>query len=978
MRREHPFVGRERELAELTELVGDALGGRPGVALVQGEAGAGKSRLLDELMHRLPPHTLVGRGTGVGFLGGRIPYAPLVAALRSLLSRLPAPRAAGVLGADPTDLALLLPELGAPPDAVSDQARLVSSVTSVFDRAAEWRPTVLVVDDLHYADVATLEMLAYLCAALDRQRLAVVVAYRPDEVDDVLAEWVQDRRRGPAAREVALRPMSLAETTAALAGLLDGEAGEALDPALALRIHARSGGNPYVAEALMRAALAGDADTLPASLRDVLVRRTRACTPATAEVLRMVAAAGERVVPVVLAAVAEKRGVAGQLDDAIDEAVRGQLLVVEADGALSLRHALLAEALYADLLPGERKQLHRLLADALERFDARPATLAEHADCAGDAARSLVWSMRAAHAAEEVHAYDEAHRQFERVRRLWPLVPDAADLVGADAIDVFSRAAAMAAICDHDATAVEIIERLRLLARDDPAVDQARLGLLEAAYARALLDAGRTDAALVAARRAVEMVPAEPPTPARGVVVSGLVHVLDWAGGGPDWEPLADEAVDVARATGDDAAVARALVIRTTVKPAAPGTLEDAQEAVRLALADGDPELVGQTYSNLIDCLQCAGEGRAGVDSARDGVTAVTERGLGIRYGSWLRSQAAELCISCGWWEDAEDFLHGALRDTRHVQGTNRDYALVNRARLCALRGDFDRLDADLQEVTRLPAVLELLRCEARSEGLLWRADPSAALSCVVELLDEATPRLLTMAAPLAWLGCRSLADLRESRRDAGPDTVDRSGWWEETAEVVAGFVQIACGPDALPGSRPAEIQLLCAAELSRCAAGPAQEPGPWEQAVRALEGAERPYLVTYARWRLAAALLGGRDHGTGSEVLRRAHAEACRLGAAPLLQQVEALARRTRVDLRAPLDLPGRPSPVHPMVAALTAREREILGHLAAGRTNGEIARALVISTKTASVHVSNILRKLGVTTRYEAAELAERLDRG
>jgi DNA-binding CsgD family transcriptional regulator/tetratricopeptide (TPR) repeat protein len=976
MPRQQIFVGREGQLAELTGLVQAAAAARPGVALLQGEGGAGKTRLIDELVTRMPRRTVVCRGAGVGFLGGRIPYAPLVAALRSLLSRLPAAEVSRVLGPDPSDLTLLLPELGAPPDAVSDQARLISSVSSVFDRAAELRPTLLVIDDLHYADVATLEMLAYLCAGLDRQRLAVVVAYRPDEVGEVLAEWVQDRRRGPDVREVVLGPMSLAETAEQLAGLLDGDPGDVLGPGLTSRIHARSGGNPYAAEALMRAALAGDADTLPASLREVLVRRTRACSGATAELLRMVAAAGDRVAPAVLAGVADRRGLPGDLDDALDEAVRAQLLVFESDGTVSLRHALLAEALYADLLPGERKVLHGLLADTLERFDARPATLAEHADRAGDAARSLVWSMRAARAAEDVHAYDEAHRQYERVRRLWPQVPDAEQLVGADAVQVFSKAAAMAAVCDQDATAVEIIERVRSLVQADPEANPVRLGLLEAQYARFLLDAGRTDAALVAARRAVDLVPAEPPTAARAVVVSGLVHVLDWSGGSSDWGPLADEAVEVARATGDGATIARALVIRTTVEPEAPGTLSDAREAVRLALADGTPELVGQTYSNLVDCLQCIGDGEAGVAAARDGVVAVTERGLGIRYGSWLRSQGAELCITFGWWDEAEQFLQDALRDTRHVQGSNRDYALVNRARLSALRGDVDRLDADLRQMARLPAVVELLRHEAQAESLLWRGDPDGALAAVVDAAERATARLLTMAAPLAWLGARALADVVEARLADHGDHSAHASRWAQTADVVTDLVERACGPQALPGCRPRELRMLCTAELSRHSARSGADPDPWVVAVEALDRADRPYLTAYARWRLAGALVAVRDLSGAAEALRRSHGDACRLGAAPLLAQVESLARRTRIDLRAPVEIPAaRTRASNPKVAALTAREREILSHLAAGRTNGEIARALVISTKTASVHVSNILRKLDVATRYEAAELAERL---
>lgn len=964
------LVGRAGELARLADLVGAAADGRPGLALLSGEAGAGKTRLLDELVAQLPRRTLVCRGTGVGFLGGRIPYAPLIAALRSLLARLPREDVSRVLGPDPSDLALLLPELGPKPDTASDQARLVASVSAVFDRAAELRPTLVVIDDLHFADVATLEMLAFLCAALDQQRLTVVVAYRPDEARDLLGEWLADRRRARGVIEVPLGPLSLAEVREQLSDLLGSDAQTVLGSEVVARIHVRSAGNPYAAEALMRAALAGEADTLPASLREVLLGRTRDCSPAAADLLRIVAVSGEPVSPALLAAVVRGRPDGGDLDAALDEAARAHLLVVDTDGTVALRHALLAEALYADLLPGERRALHGSLADAHEQVDRRPAVIAEHADRANDSRRALVWSFRAAKAAEEVDAYDEAHRQYDRVRRLWAQVPDAEELVGVEEVDLHAMAALIAAICDHDVTAVEIIEQARSRLQGVPDVDPVRVGVLEAQYARFLLDAGRADAALVAARRAVDLVPADPPSPARAVVVSGLVHVLDWVGGGSGWEPLADEAVDAARATGDPAAIARALVIRCTVRHLEESTVDDAIEAVPLALRDGNAELVGQVYSNLTDCLGCHGRGRHGVEAAIDGVAAVTERGLGIRYGSWLSSQAAELAITYGWWEEAESHLSSALQFTRHVQGANRDYALVNRARLSAVRGDWESLDTDLAELTRLPAVIDLLRTEARAEGLLWRGDPHSALEEVVGHTESMTPRLLTLAAPLAWLGSRALADVVEARH-AGGLPGDRSAW-AQTEDGVVALVAAGCGAGAVPGYQPAELRLLCDAELSRLAPE-VGGPEPWQKAVAALDEVDRPYLAAYARWRLAQALVVGRDLAGAATVLREAHALSERLGARPLAEAITALARRTRVDLRRPVALPETPSTG--LVATLTAREREILGHLAAGRTNGEIARALVISTKTASVHVSNILRKLGATSRYEAAELAERL---
>ncbi|HET9945233.1 MAG TPA: LuxR C-terminal-related transcriptional regulator, partial [Actinomycetes bacterium] len=670
--------------------------------------------------------------------------------------------------------------------------------------------------------------------------------------------------------------------------------------------------------------------------------------------------------------VAARRWPGDELDKAVDEAVRAQLLVVEADGCLSLRHALLAEALYADLLPGERRTLHGLLADTHERVDRRAAVIAEHADRAADPPRALLWSYRAAKEAEELDAYDEAHRQYDRVRRLWPLVPDAEALVGEEEVDVFAMAANIAAICDHDVTAVEIIEQARSRLQASADVDPVRVGVLEAQYARFLLDAGRSDAALVAARRAVDLVPADPPTPGRAVVVSGLVHVMDWVGGGSDLDPLADEAVAAARATGDPATVARALVSRCTVRHLDESTIADAEEAVPLALRDGNAELVGQTYSNLADVLGCHARGRRGVDVAVEGVAAVHERGLGIRYGSWLSAQAAEMCITYGWWDEADTYLSSAMQFTRHVHGSNRDYVLVNQARLAAVRGDWEGLDTYLGELSRLPPILDLLRCEARVEGLLWRGDPNTALAEVVGHAETITPRLTALAAPLAWLGSRALADVVEGRRAGGQDG-DRSAW-AQTEDAVRALVAGACGPGAVPGYRPAQLRLLCTAELSRLDGDLVRDAAtPWREAVDALAVAERPYLATYARWRLAQALVGARDLTAAAPVVREAHAESERLGARPLSVAVTALARRTRIDLRPPVSVAeSRPSGV---VASLTAREREILGHLAAGRTNGEIARALVISTKTASVHVSNILRKLDVTTRYEAAELYDRV---
>ena len=224
------------------------------------------------------------------------------------------------------------------------------------------------------------------------------------------------------------------------------------------------------------------------------------------------------------------------------------------------------------------------------------------------------------------------------------------------------------------------------------------------------------------------------------------------------------------------------------------------------------------------------------------------------------------------------------------MQGANRDYALVMRARLSSLRGDWDRLDADLAEINRLPVVLDLLRCEAHAEALLWRGAPGRApWPRWSEHAGSATPRLLALSAPLAWLGCRALADVGDGRRRTGSGAPGGAGW-DETAAVVDELVEAACGPDAVPGSRPERSCGRCAPRSAR-GTRKAQGSPPWRAAVDALVDAERPYLLAYARWRLAQA------HGrralrsaAAAESLRLAATRTRgRLGAAPLLAEIEA-----------------------------------------------------------------------------------------
>jgi DNA-binding CsgD family transcriptional regulator len=268
--------------------------------------------------------------------------------------------------------------------------------------------------------------------------------------------------------------------------------------------------------------------------------------------------------------------------------------------------------------------------------------------------------------------------------------------------------------------------------------------------------------------------------------------------------------------------------------------------------------------------------------------------------------------------------------------------------------------------MAELPPVLELLRCEVVAGAALARGDPDEALRAVVGLARSLTDRLAAMAGWLGWLGARAMGDVVQ--RDPRPADPAAAAGRAADVEVVEDLIALGCGAAAPPGTCPRQLLLLCAAERTRWQGSRAA--AAWEAAADALQEADRPYLTAYARWRQAQALVALRQPSSAAGPLRAAAETARALGAEPLLADVAALARRARVDLRIPA-----PRAAAAPELPLTPRELEILAHLAAGRTNSEIAQALFISGKTASVHVSNILRKLGVGSRYEAAELAERL---
>jgi predicted ATPase len=446
------FIGRTQELARLRQLLVRATTGEaPLVALVGGEAGVGKTRLVEQLAATAGEQGVRVLGGGCVPLGEEgLPFGPVTQALRGLADQLDPAELEAVAGPASQELGRLLPDLAvngvasatAEVAAGAGQGRLFELLLGVVGRLAADAPLLWVVEDLHWADRSTRDLLAYLATYLRAGPVMLVGTFRSDELHRLhplrrlLAELARNRR----VVRLELARFSRAEVAELLAGLLGAE-----PPArLVEDVYARSGGNPFFAEELLLASDGGGPGALPPSLQEVLLARVVRLGERTQQLLRVAAAAGPGVAQPLLEVVAgmDEAALLAGLREAVDQ----QVLVPEAGGeGYGFRHALLAEAVYSELLPGERVRLHTALAAALEAGleggDApasRAARLAYHWAAAGDQPRALAASVHAASAAEQVYAFAEAQLQMERALGLWDRVPDAEQRAGSDRVALLS------------------------------------------------------------------------------------------------------------------------------------------------------------------------------------------------------------------------------------------------------------------------------------------------------------------------------------------------------------------------------------------------------------------------------------------------------------------------------------------------------------------------------------------------------------
>jgi ATP/maltotriose-dependent transcriptional regulator MalT len=944
------LVGRDEPLARLESLVDEIIAEhRLGTVLVEGPAGIGKTRVVTELGARLEARgvdVVVGHCVAQG--EQMLPYAPVMELLAELVRREgPAAvlQAAGPAGAE---LGRLVPALGVDDVHTLDgarSARLFQGVSSLLQNLSFRRPLLVVVEDVHWADTSTRELLALL-ARQQSGDVVLLLTLRSDEspmpsgLGRYLAELV---RRGE--RRVVLQPLSRDQQAHQISDIL----GVPPHRRLLDDVYARAEGNPFFAEELLALAQHGDAG-LPATVRDLLVARLETLFPATQQVLRTASIIGRTVPHLLLEAVVDVSG--ERLQEVLRSAVAAHVLSADGD-VLSFRHALIQEAVAASLLPGEAARTHRRIAEALAKDPelagpgARVAgRLARHWAEAGDPAQALSASVAAALEACDALAFSESLTHYERALALVDSVPDADALIDVPRAQLLSWAAEVAHLAAHPDRATELARAAIAHVGPD---DLAFHGRLHERLGRYLWMSADTAHALASYRRGVELVPAEPPTKERAAVLSGLSQMLMLSDRLDESEVLAREAIAVAALVPDGRSVEGHARCNLGVDLAYMGHLEDGiaqlREAHRIAEEQfDDVDDIARALVNLQSVLYDHGRFEEAAEVALENVGVTETLGLQRRKGVWSRCDAIEVLVALGRMDEAGQLVDGAWR--LQPQGIDAVRTYLVEGHLWLRRGDLDKAREALEQAEAAggriidPHVLcpmYVYLVEVAGE----QGDHEAAARWSAEGLRRlAEVRFAAHHAPL--LAVAATAAVRAGRPEDARPLLDRAAELVATVEV--------------PGT-PAEIEVLAAeAELSGGAAA-------WREVAAGWDGMGEPYRAAYAHLRVTEELIGT-DRDEAAEHLRTALETSRRIGADGLAQRAEALGRRTRLRVESAPDNPY----------GVTARETEVLRLVAEGLTDRAIGGRLFISHRTVERHVSNLLSKLGADRRSELVATAIR----
>ena len=909
------------------------------------------------------------------------------------------------------------------------QARTLEGILGILGRLGDRRPVLLILEDLHRADPATRATVTFLSRISRLQRLAIVATYNPDEITRT-HPWTGDLADLTASPRppgtFALTPFGRDE----LAQLIEAIEGERPSASVLLLVAERSGGRALAAEELLAArrelATVSPTDTL----EELVMARFAIRSPECRRVLRLLAPAGSALTTSVLADAARafdagverqaprsssapRRG--GDVLDAdltagVAEAVEHGFLVQAGDD-VDFRHELIAQAVEADLLPFSRVRLHAALAVALAD---RPEAASNHWLAAHEVEAARQAALAAAERAGALHAPVDELRALETALTL-----------GVDGLEITGlkqRAAEAAFAAGRAPRAIAFAESA--IAVLDERRDRVLLGLLHERLGHYRRAVGDAEGSMAARRRAVELVPRET-SPERATVLAALAQLTMLDGTFSDAERLAREAIRVARACDPVAAIQEASATATLGVSLGWGSdpaqgVDLLRDAGRMAAELGDLDERFRALANLTTVLDLIGRRAEAVQVANAGIDEARDAGLEAVYGNFLRGNASDSLFILGRWEEAR--AAGATSLEWQPVGINFLNSVVN---LATVEIELSAGEAAGRLLGQTLLELESVRDSqlavpfylASASFALWRGDHADALRAATrgwELVRGTEDWVLTarMAAMAAEVDAVIEAEARKHKDLPALAAV------RERAPIVVTDAEAAVrrhGVAPTIGSRRMADAYLATARAFCNRVEGRDDPAAWATVAETWSRLSAPYEVARARWRQAEAQLseGGQE---GRAIARRPLLEATgialELGARPLLREIRELAGRARiklperveallgddvpaelaVEVGAAVDRNGangvEQSPLVRGVAGtapdgparrdtfgLSNREREVLALIAQGRTNREIGERLFIASKTVGVHVGNILAKLGVSGRVEAAAVAIRL---
>jgi DNA-binding CsgD family transcriptional regulator len=954
-----PLVGRTAEIAAVAEHLHRAERGDGSALLISGEAGVGKTSLVLEAAAQVASTASTGDVLWAPCLpltSLAVPFLPLSTALRAWAVDHDGP----------------LPVLDA--SAREGPAGFDAWLAMLSRR----RPLLFVVDDLHWADQSSLDVLMYVLAGLADRRLMIMATVRTEEEGTTLRRWLADVRRFPGVSELIVDRLDRADTGDQLAAFL----GRPPHQSLVDDVYSRSDGNAYLT-ALLARGVSPDARSLPAGLptelQQAVTRAWHSLSPSAQELTKRVAVAGRPQRAGQLSEVSLATGMDAEVLPLLREAVDAGVIEVRADESYWFGHPLLAEVLAGALLPEERRKLHAAFAEVLQRTgDAAEmdveqiVELADHHHHAGHTQQAYQWALLAAGAADQAGGGNESLRLLHRALELWPHVPDP----GLSRIDLLKRlraAAEQAGREEEELAAVE--DLLEHVDRQQQPLDAADL------LVRRKLLRHRTGiefAGLEDVREAVRLSAEHPDSPAYALATAELARSELWHAV-PSGSARSAQAVRLARACGSPDALAHALIAnliarRNSSDPDIGLAEADAKEARAAAALARDFRAF--TAATVWEASNKDGSARSreAVECLRLGREEMTHLGAPHTHIAQLAAFEASGLLQLGDWHASADLLRVVLGST---PGPMPDVtARLTAALLSSRQGRQAEAAAHLARADELftahSSFLGLEFDAVRAELALAAGDHDRAIAAAVSGVEggDGVPDMSERLIPLA---ARAAADLAQMLRDRGADPAPAVARLNDLRSRYPAVVADS-GPGPKYQATVHAMQAWYDAEVQRGHPDPGAAAA-WQRAAQTMADAELPWDEAYARWRAADALAKDRTaRDAAAAELRRAYELAQDLQAMPLLRDVEALAQSARISL-APIE--ETPRPPTDALPGLTPREREVLGYVAAGRTYAEIARELVLSEKTVSVHVSHLLDKTGTTNRVELAQLARRLQK-